>query len=92
MARLTLRLAVDSFLKTEVNQIVRLYDGGCNPIEKSYTKNRFINLLKSEFNIDKTYFQLFPARALPFRISKILHRWLDLKFGFMIYATLRKNK
>ena len=80
------------FLEKDVDQIVRLYDGDSNPIGKSYTKNQFIDLLKSEFTIDKTYLHFFPARTLPFKIPKSLHRWLDQKFGFMIYATVRKNK
>jgi len=80
------------FLEKDVDQIVRLYDGDSNPIGKSYTKSQLIGLLETEFTIDETYLHFFPARALPFKIPKLLHSWLDQKLGFMIYATVRKTK
>ena len=80
------------FLEKDVDQIVRLYDGDSNPIGKSYTDSQFVGLLGTEFTIDETFLHFFPARTLPFKIPKSLHRWLVQKFGFMIYATVRKNK
>ncbi len=75
----------------DVDEIVRLYDGSDNPIGKSYTKKTFIKMLSHYFEVQETYLHFFPARALPFKIPKFLHRWLDRNFGFMIYATLKKK-
>lgn len=78
------------FLESNVDEIVRLYDGFENPIGKSYTKEEFIQILRKHFEIKETYLHFFPARSLPFKIPTWLHRWLDKKIGFMIYATLQK--
>ena len=78
------------FLKSDVDEIVRLYDGHKNPIGKSYTRSQFIALLNQHLEVQETYLHFFPARALPFRIPTSLHRWLDRNLGFMIYATVRK--
>lgn len=78
------------FLRKDVDQIVWLYDGDSNPIEKRCTKSRLIGLLKTEPTIDETYLHFFPTKALPFKISKFLQAWLVQKLGFMIYATVRK--
>lgn len=74
-----------------VDEIVRLYDGADNPIGKSYTKQQFINLLSPYFQVDEVFYHFFPARALPFIIPRILHRFLDKHAGFMIYARLTKR-
>ena len=78
------------FLESDVDEIVRLYDGAANPVGKSYTRQQFTALLEKYFVIQETYLHFFPARALPFRIPPGLHRWLDRRLGFMIYATLKK--
>lgn len=78
------------FCAGDVDQIVRLYDGADNPIGKSYTRQQFQALLGKYFVVRETYLHFFPARALPFRIPKAVHRWLDKHLGFMIYATLEK--
>jgi ubiquinone/menaquinone biosynthesis C-methylase UbiE len=78
------------FLEEDVDEIVRLYDGMENPIGKSYSRQAFISMLAPHFTVEETYLHFFPARALPFRIPKALHRWLDRRLGFMIYASLRK--
>lgn len=78
------------FLKSDVDEIVRLYDGEANPIGKSYTQEQFESLLKNHFEIKETYLHFFPARAIPIRIPAVLHRWLDKHLGFMIYATVQK--
>jgi 2-polyprenyl-3-methyl-5-hydroxy-6-metoxy-1,4-benzoquinol methylase len=78
------------FLKRDVDEIVRLYDGAGNPIGKSYTRDQFVAMLGRHFEVQETYLHFFPARALPFRIPAGLHRWLDQYLGFMIYATVRK--
>lgn len=79
------------FKLKDVDEIVRLYDGSDNPIGKSYTKNTFIKMLDPYFEVQETYLHFFPARALPFKMPKFLHRWLDRNLGFMIYATLKKK-
>lgn len=73
------------------NEIVRLYDGADNPIGKAYTTKQFRDMLEQRFSIEEMYFHFFPARALPFSIPKLLHRFLDKNFGFMIYANVRKK-
>jgi 2-polyprenyl-3-methyl-5-hydroxy-6-metoxy-1,4-benzoquinol methylase len=78
------------FLEKDVDKIVRLYDGSDNPIGKSYTKKMFVEMLEPHFVIEETYLHFFPARSLPFRLSRIFHQWLDKNLGFMIYATVRK--
>ncbi len=78
------------FLEGDVDQIVRLYDGSENPIGKSYTKKQFIDMLQPHFTVKEVYLHFFPVRALPFKVPKALHRWLDEKMGFMIYASLDK--
>lgn len=78
------------FLESNVDEIVRLYDGSDNPIGKSYTRNQFVSMLSPHFEVQETYLHFFPARALPFKIPPWLHKWLDRHLGFMIYATVRK--
>jgi ubiquinone/menaquinone biosynthesis C-methylase UbiE len=78
------------FLESDVDEIVRLYDGINNPIGKSYSRSQFTIMLEQYFKVEETYLHFFPARALPFRIPRRLHRWLDRRLGFMIYATVHK--
>jgi hypothetical protein len=77
-------------LETCVDQIVRLYDCSENPIDKNYTKKRLVEMLQPNFAVEETYLHFLPARALPFKVLGVLHRWLDRIFGFTIYATVRK--
>lgn len=78
------------FLQSDVDEIVRLYDGIDNPIGKSFSRKQFIGMLREHFTIDEIYFHFFPARSLPFRIPRFLHRWLDRNLPFMIYANVHK--
>ena len=78
------------FLERDVDEIVRLYDGVNNPIGKSYSRKQFISMLEKNFKVEETYLHFFPARTLPFKIPRRLHRWLDRHLGFMIYATVQK--
>ena len=77
------------FLDNE-DDIIRLYDGMDNPIGKAYTRNDFVNMLRPYFKIEKIFYHLFPARALPFKMPKHFHRILDKKLPFMIYAVMQK--
>jgi len=74
-----------------VNEIVRLYDGVKNPIGKAYSKNEFYAMLSPYFEVIEIFLHFFPARALPFKLSRGLHRFLDRHFGFMIFANLQKK-
>lgn len=78
------------FKVSDVDEIVRLYDGSDNPIGTSYTRETFMELLEPYFKIKGIYFHFFPARAMPFPIQSRLHRWLDTHLPFMIYASLEK--
>lgn len=75
----------------DADEIVRLYDGDKNPIGKCYSKNEFIAILDSYFDIDDIYFHFFPKRSLPIYIPNVLHKFLDKYCGFMMYAVLRKK-
>lgn len=79
------------FAEADVDVIVRLYDGADNPVGKSYDRKAFCALLEPHFVIEETFLHFFPARALPVRLPKGLHRWLDRRVGFLIYARLRKR-
>lgn len=76
--------------ESNVDEIVRLYDGKDNPIGKSYTKTQFKELLEPFFLIKEIYYHFFPSRALPIVIPKKVHQWLDEHVPFMIYANLEK--
>ena len=79
------------FNSKSVEEIVRLYDGDKNPLGKCYTNKEFTTLLYKHFEVQEIYLHFFPARALPFKIPKVIHRMLDVKMGFMIYANVIKN-
>jgi len=79
------------FQESNVDEIVRLYDGVENPIGKSYSKKQVMELFEPFFSVEETYLHFFPARSLPFKIPKLIHRFLDKRCGFMIYATLQKK-
>ena len=79
------------YRESNVDEIVRLYDGAENPIGKSYSKKQLFKLLEPYFIVEETYLHFFPARSLPFKIPKFIHRFLDKRCGFMIYATIRKK-
>ena len=78
------------FLESDVDEIVRLYDGIENPIGKSYSKKKIVSMLARYFEVTETYLHFFPARTLPFRIPRLLHKWLDKYLGFMIYVNVSK--
>jgi len=75
----------------DVDEIVRLYDGKENPIGKSYNRKQFVGMLKPYFDIQETYLNFFPARTLPFKLPRILHKFLHRHAGFLICARVRKR-
>lgn len=90
-AKLKGRKRENIFKLKRADDIVRLYDGSANPVGKAYSKNSFLNMLCPYFEIEEVFLHFFPARTLPFRIPKFIHRLLDKHLGFMICATLRKK-
>ena len=72
-------------IESNVDEIVRLYDGVENPIGKSFSKKQVMELFEPFFNVEETYLHFFPARSLPFKMPNLIHRFLDKRCGFMIY-------
>lgn len=79
------------YKEQNISEIVRLYDGNDNPIGKCYTKKEFQSMLSPYFNVEQFYYHFFPARSLPFKLPKLLHKFLDKHAGFLIYANLKKR-
>jgi len=79
------------YKKNDIGEIVRLYDGADNPIGKAYSREKFIQMLEPHFKVKRVFLHFFPARTSPFRIPKVIHRFLDKNLGFMIYADLEKK-
>jgi 2-polyprenyl-3-methyl-5-hydroxy-6-metoxy-1,4-benzoquinol methylase len=79
------------FSESDTDEIVRLYDGGDNPIGKCYSKREWVTMLEPIFEITSVFYHFFPARALPVRVPAWVHRILDRRCPFMIYATVRKR-
>lgn len=74
----------------DAQEIVRHYDGAENPIGKAYSLEELRDMVSPYFRVEETFLHFFPARSLPFSIPRGLHRLLDKRAGFMIYASLRK--
>ena len=75
----------------DADEIVRTYDGAENPVGKSYTRRQFVALLEPHFVVKETFLHFFPARTLPFALPRAVHRWLDRRAGFLIYASVRRR-
>jgi SAM-dependent methyltransferase len=90
-ARLTGRGREGINRQRDASEVVRLYDGVDNPIGKAYDRSEFAALLAPHFEIDEIYYHFFPARSFPVRIPKPVHRFLDARLPFMIYANVRKR-
>lgn len=75
---------------SDSDEIVRLYDGAANPIGRCYDRAEFEQLL-APLHIEQIFFHFFPARALPVRIPRQLHRILNRALPFMIVARVRKR-
>ena len=72
-------------------ELVRQYDGAENPIGLSYDLEEFKALLSEFFEVKETFFHFFPRRAVRW-VPRAVHRQLDKRLGFMIYATLMKKR
>ena len=74
----------------EIDELIRNYDGKDNPIGKAYSKNEFINMFSKNLKVERNFKHFFPARSLPFKFSKNIHKTLDRNLGFMIFVVGRK--
>jgi len=79
------------FLERNPDKIIKLFDGENNPIGKSYTKSTLFNMARPYFSVQKIYLSLFPSRALPFGLPRLLHSFLSKHYGFMIHLNLVKK-
>jgi len=80
------------FLEADSDEIVRLYDGEENPIGKCYAKDEIIKMVEPYFDIGNYFFYFFPARCLPIKLPRFIHRFLSNNFGFTIHLNLRKKR
>lgn len=80
------------FTVSDVNEITRLYDGEKNPVGKSYSRKQILDMVPADMEVENVFLNFFPARSLPFKVPKGLHKFLSRNMGFMIHITLRKNK
>jgi hypothetical protein len=81
----------DILARDDSEDIVRRYDGDANPIGRAYDRNEFRALIGEGFDIERTFFHFFPARAMPFALPHAVHSALDRAVPFMIFARLRKR-
>jgi len=78
------------FAYDDPSEIVRVFDGNENPLGRCYSKNGITKLVQKYFKINKIFLNYFPARTLPFRISRPLHLFLSRNAGFMIHLNMTK--
>ncbi|MCE5252274.1 class I SAM-dependent methyltransferase [bacterium] len=74
----------------EPDEIVRRYDGENNPIGQSFTIKEMKTMVDGLFEITEIQHFYFPARAFPFKIPKIVHRWLHKHYGLLIVIHANK--
>lgn len=74
----------------DAEEIVRMYDGAANPIGKAFTLTDMKKMIHGYFEIENIGYFFFPARALPIRIPRFLHKWLHVHFGLMLVIRARK--
>lgn len=79
------------FATGNIDDVVRLYDGDQNPIGKAYSRRGFVEMLSPHLQVDEIFLHFFPARSLPFGVPRAIHRWLDRRIGFLIFARCRKR-
>ena len=89
-ARLEGRGREGIYFENSVEEVIRQYDGKDNPIGIGFTREQFVALLSPSFQVVEIFHHFFPARTLPHGIPSWLHRVLDTRLPFMIYASLRR--
>ena len=77
----------DLLASGDADEIVRMYDGEANPIGKAFTKQEILAMTKGLFRTAKVEYFFFPARALPIRIPRAIHRALHRWAGLMIIVS-----
>jgi SAM-dependent methyltransferase len=70
--------------------LVRQFDGNENPVGVCYSRHAFELLIGHGFHIREVYLHFFPRRAT-FCTPNFVHRFLDKKMGFMIFASIEKK-
>lgn len=79
------------FKYIEPDEIVRLYDGESNPLGKAFTINEIKKMIGlNQLIFIKKWHSLFPARFLPVKIPKFLHRILSDYFGLIVVFLVQK--
>jgi hypothetical protein len=73
-------------------QDMQVVDPGCGIgfWVTEFAIKQFTEMLRKHFLIEEIHRRFFPARSLPFTFPERLHKWLDKRLGFMVYATLKK--
>lgn len=74
------------------DDIVRMYDGADNPLAKAYDREEFAAMMSRHFHVQEIFYHYFPARSLPFRTPRWLHRLLETLFPFAIVGRLGKKQ
>jgi SAM-dependent methyltransferase len=71
------------------DEIVRRYDGGDNPLGRSYTVDELRQMLKGRFEIEEIAYFYFPSRVLPLRLPRFIRAWLSAHAGLMVVLRCR---
>jgi SAM-dependent methyltransferase len=71
------------------DEIVRRYDGGDNPLGRSYTVDELRQMLKGRFEIEEIAYFYFPSRVLPLRLPTFIRAWLSAHAGLMVVLRCR---
>ena len=73
----------EMFNVTNIEELVRMYDGKDNPIGRAYTRDEVKKMFSRFSNLQFTVYY-FPLRAFRLRLPAAVHRWLASIFGLMI--------
>jgi len=76
----------------EPGEFIRIYDGNTNPVGKGYALDEAQKILAPPFIWLNSEVHLFPTRFMPrwLPMNRALHRFLDSRFGTMVYINLMK--
>ena len=78
------------FATTDVNEIVRTYDGHDNPQGAAYSRAAFSEMLTPHFQIERFIPHFFPSRALHLQLPISVQAQLNRFCPFMIAAKVRR--
>jgi SAM-dependent methyltransferase len=74
----------------DADEIVRMYDGRENPLGRAYSIDEVRRLVLGGFTVCDVELFYFPARALPIRLPRLVHRWLSRHAGLMVVLRCRR--